>query len=316
MPVITISRQLCSFGDEIAEKLAQHLGWELITRGGLFSRFPDIAPSPHDRRMLSESARYFLHACGDQGTFLDRLKLSLRILLDERPAILVGFGSQMIFSAQSDALHIRIIADHEDRIRRAERQYRVTREEVGRILDTAEKKQRRFVSTVFSVDLTDPSLYHLVLNTSRLSADDCVEAIESLVRMKTGAPSGQTQNAMEESSVDGEASSGRPVMKNRSEEEFAQILDMYQIDWTYEPKTFPIEWDAEGNVTMAFSPDFYLTKFDTYIELTTMDQKYVTRKNKKVRKLRELYPGTNIKVVYKKDFYSLVERFNLINGAS
>jgi len=91
-------------------------------------------------------------------------------------------------------------------------------------------------------------------------------------------------------------------------------LDMYQIDWQYEPKTFPIEWDAEGNVTMAFSPDFYLTKFDTYIELTTMNQKYVTIKNRKAKKLRELYPGTKIKVVYKRDFYSLIDRYNLGKG--
>ena len=68
--------------------------------------------------------------------------------------------------------------------------------------------------------------------------------------------------------------------------------------------------DAEGNVILAFSPDFYLTQFDTYIELTTMNQRYVTEKNKKVKRLRELYPGINIRIVYKKDFQSLVERFN------
>jgi hypothetical protein len=65
---------------------------------------------------------------------------------------------------------------------------------------------------------------------------------------------------------------------------------------------------------MAFSPDFYLTKFDTYIELTTMNQKYATMKNKKVKKMRELYPGVNVKIVFKKDFHSLVERFKLIRG--
>jgi hypothetical protein len=72
-----------------------------------------------------------------------------------------------------------------------------------------------------------------------------------------------------------------------------------------------VEWDAGGHVISAFSPDFYLPKFDTYIELTTMNQKYVTAKNRKVKRLKELYPGINIKLVYKKDFSSLVERFNL-----
>jgi hypothetical protein len=97
--------------------------------------------------------------------------------------------------------------------------------------------------------------------------------------------------------------------KHPAEEEFASILDMYGIEWQYEPRTFPVQWDAEGNVTMAFSPDFYLTKFDTYIEITTMDQKYVTTKNKKVKRLRELYPGININIVYKKDFHTLLKRF-------
>ena len=72
---------------------------------------------------------------------------------------------------------------------------------------------------------------------------------------------------------------------------------MYEIEWLYEPKTFPIEYDAEGNIKMAFSPDFYLPKFDIYLELTTMEQK-----------VREMYPGTNVRIVYKKDFLSLVER--------
>ncbi len=97
--------------------------------------------------------------------------------------------------------------------------------------------------------------------------------------------------------------------KHPAEEEFANILNMYAIEWEYEPKTFPVQWDAEGNVTMAFSPDFYLTKFDTYIEITTMEQKYVTTKNKKVKRLRELYPGINITIVYKKDFQTLLNRF-------
>jgi len=103
--------------------------------------------------------------------------------------------------------------------------------------------------------------------------------------------------------------------KHPSEEEFSKILDMYNIRWEYEPRTFPIEWDAEGNIKKAFSPDFYLPDFDTYIEITTMEQKYVTEKNKKVRLLKELYPGTNINIVFKNDFYTLLKRFGLRQGA-
>jgi hypothetical protein len=90
---------------------------------------------------------------------------------------------------------------------------------------------------------------------------------------------------------------------------------MHHISWEYEPTEFPLEWDAEGNIIMAFRPDFYLTEYDTYIELTTMKRKYVTEKNKKVRLVQEIYPDINIKIVYKKDFHKLVEKFDINGGA-
>lgn len=313
MPVVTISRQMCSYGDDIATALSRRLGWELVTRADLFDRLPGLALSSYDRRMLNESAKYFLNPCGDGGTFLDRLKSGLFKYTEENSAVLVGFGAQMIYSGRKDALHIRIIAEKGARIIRAKKQFRVTDAEAEKILDMADRKHRKFVSTVFGADLADPLLYHQILNTSSMSVDESVAAIAALARERELARELE-RKADRMELID--HSSLRPVLKNQSEEEFAKILDMYQIDWKYEPKTFPIQWDAEGNVTMAFSPDFYLTKFDTYIELTTMDQKYVTEKNKKVKKMRELYPGTNIKVLYKKDFYSLVERFKPGSGAS
>lgn len=96
-----------------------------------------------------------------------------------------------------------------------------------------------------------------------------------------------------------------------SEEQCARILDFYGIRWEYEPRTFPIDWDKDGNVVQSFTPDFYLPDLDLYIELTTMSQKLVTKKNRKVRLLRELYPDINIKIFYQKDFKSLLLKYGL-----
>lgn len=96
-----------------------------------------------------------------------------------------------------------------------------------------------------------------------------------------------------------------------AEVEFARILDFYGIQWEYEPRTFPLEWDQEGAVKLAFSPDFYLPAFDLYIELTTMRQRLVTIKNRKVRRLRELYPEVNIKILYDKDLQNLMVKYGL-----
>ncbi len=96
-----------------------------------------------------------------------------------------------------------------------------------------------------------------------------------------------------------------------SERQFARLLDFYQIDWRYEPTSFDLEWDADGNVTQRFTPDFYLPAYDLYIEITTLNQKLVTRKNRKVRRLRERYPEVNCRIFYQRDYLSLVSKYGL-----
>jgi len=102
-----------------------------------------------------------------------------------------------------------------------------------------------------------------------------------------------------------------PHFANSSEEECAKILDYYRIPWMYEPRTFVLERDAEGNVIEAFTPDFYLPEQDLFIELTTMKQAHVTKKNMKIRKIGEKFPEVNIKLFYKKDFLKLAQKYDL-----
>ena len=98
---------------------------------------------------------------------------------------------------------------------------------------------------------------------------------------------------------------------NDAELEYAKILDYYGIPWMYEPRTFVLERDSEGRITEAFSPDFYLPEQDLYLEVTVMKQSLVTRKNRKLRKLRERYPDTRVKLFYKRDIERLAQRYRL-----
>ena len=94
-----------------------------------------------------------------------------------------------------------------------------------------------------------------------------------------------------------------------SEAEFARILDFYEVAWEYEPQVFPILWDLDGNVLESFSPDFYLPDLDLFVELTTLQQRLVRKKNRKVRRLRELYQGVRIKLFYARDFRALMLKY-------
>ncbi|MES2210641.1 MAG: hypothetical protein V4515_10725 [Chloroflexota bacterium] len=105
--------------------------------------------------------------------------------------------------------------------------------------------------------------------------------------------------------------SGRawPVFAHASEAEMARILDFYAVRWEYEPKTFPILWNLEGAVVESFSPDFYLPELDLYLEMTTLKQRLVRKKNRKLRRLRELYPAIRIKLFYARDFRAMMLKY-------
>ena len=107
-----------------------------------------------------------------------------------------------------------------------------------------------------------------------------------------------------------------PRFAHASEAELARILDYYGVPWQYEPRTFPILWNMDGKVVESFSPDFYLPEMDTYVELTTLKQSLVRRKNRKLRRLRELYPDIRVKLFYGKDFRALMLKYGRFDLAA
>jgi hypothetical protein len=102
-----------------------------------------------------------------------------------------------------------------------------------------------------------------------------------------------------------------PRFANRSELECAKILDYYGVRWDYEPQSFVLERDDDGRVLSAFTPDFYLPEQDLFIEVTVMKQSLVTRKNRKIRELRRLYPHVRVKLFYRRDIERLAQRYRL-----
>jgi hypoxanthine phosphoribosyltransferase len=108
----------------------------------------------------------------------------------------------------------------------------------------------------------------------------------------------------------------QPRFAHASEAELARILDYYGVAWQYEPRTFPIQWNPDGKVVESFSPDFYLPELELYVELTTLKQSLVRRKNRKLRRLRELYPDIRAKLFYGKDFRALMLKYGRVELAA
>ncbi|MGI6085514.1 MAG: cytidylate kinase family protein [Acetivibrionales bacterium] len=314
MAIITISRQSGSMGREIAEQLSEKLNISLITRKLFLSDILSDTLSQHEIYMLEQSPKFYL---AESGKGISYKELIVNRLLEEASkgsCVILGMGAHIIFSDSPDAINIRVIASPETRLKRFKEKYGQEENEARRLMQQSDRRHKRFTSIIYGVDWANPLHYDLVLNTDNMTVDQCVELIAYNINLKESMKFFNHFNQENGNKEKTDTPVKKPVFKHPAEEEFANILNMYGIAWEYEPKTFPVKWDAEGNVIMAISPDFYLAKFDTYIEITTMDQKYVTTKNKKVKLMRELYPDVNVNIVYKKDFYSLLERFGFSGG--
>lgn len=303
--IITVSRQTGSLGLEIAELLAAKLKYPVITRDYAMSQWFPLVATKHELHMLEESPVFFLNQCSEGISFAEFLEKKLKEFTGVQPAIIFGLGSQIIFAHDPQALHVKIIASQEVRTKRIIKAHGIEQADAKRFLQLTDRKHKRYIAAIYDVDWADPSLYHILLNTDFINIDEASSLLYYLVQNRQNLPAADTTAAKENLPI---------IFKHPSEAEFAEILDMHNIQWEYEPRTFPIGWDTEGNITRAFSPDFYLPRFNTYIELTTMDQKYVSEKKKKVQLLKKLYPGTNINIVFKNDFYSLVKRFKPREG--
>ena len=299
-------------GNEIASDLAQKLGIQIISRDYVINEWlPEVA-NDHELNMLKESSKFYKRKSSRGISFANYIENKLIKKAKKESLVILGLGSQVIFRNNPRAIHIKIVASKNRRIKRIAEKYGLEKKQAKRTIKLSDRKHRRYVWRIYDKDWSKPTLYHLALNTDGLSVKEAVNMIIYLGDIKK-----DKLNALTSEDVENKITTPKPEespdFAHPSEKEFSDILNMHNIEWEYEPTEFPLEWDAEGNITLGFRPDFYLPEYDTYLELTTMKRKYVTEKNKKKRLLEKNYPEVNIKIVYKKDFHSLIERFGVSN---
>ncbi len=309
MAIVTISREIGSLGEAIGQSLGRKLNYEYLDRQGMLKLFLAEHISTYELRGLIESPKSFFNSFihplnGSKTNYLDYLKEVLPIYAASHPGVWLGFSADEFLKDEPDVTNIRIVASTKSRVRRLMEAQKLAESEALSMLQSQDKIDYRFAMTLFGSNCTDPLHYDLLINTDRLSLLAASNAIvaswkDLFARKQLLLEKDEERISMNPSEI--------PRLKNSAEIEVARLLDRYGVEWRYEPKTFPVEWDDDGRVTMAFSPDFFLTEFNTYLELTTMDQRYVTTKNKKAKKAKELY-GVNVKIVYRKDFEDMIAR--------
>ena len=299
----------CRF-EEVARLAAQRLGFELLTQSRIRAlageEFGPEAPIP-DR------------------AFSSLVTSVLARLATEHHIVYCALGGELDPRHYPGLLRAHIVAPENARIGNLMLDNRLDRPAARKLLLELEAAERADRKAKFGKTKTTAEAFDLVLNSEFLGSEQMADLIVTAARAAGLQERGLLSPAAEAQLQfqirlklarygivpPGKVTLRKKIFANQSEEMFANLLDFYRIAWEYEPRSFPVQYDSDGTVLESFTPDFYLPEVDLYVELTTMKQALVTRKNRKVRLLRQLYPKINIQVYYLKDFENLIFKYGL-----
>ena len=312
MAFLTVTGEPGCRDADLARVAAQRLRWELVTEADLTQaialEFGEAGRIPH--RAWRPLAVSILLDLGTKGH-----------------AVVSASGAERLTEDLPGVLRFHVTAPESVRIRNLVRAFGLDREAARARLRKAAENEAAARKRRFGEKRSRPTDFDVILNEQHLDLDEMADLLESAVRSR-GLPDSAPLSAPVAGEIRfrarlklanfgiappqqaGIEAKGRHF-GHPSEEVFANLLDFYGIAWDYEPRSFPLQWDKDGKVSEAFTPDFYLREFDLYVELTTMKQANVTKKNRKIRLLRAIYPHVNIQVFYQKDVQDLVMKYGL-----
>jgi CMP/dCMP kinase len=187
---ITISRQVSSRGDDLAIRVAQQLGWriisrELINKAALAAGAPQVAlaeideldflglrPAPREWRAYREQVEGIIQVLAEAGNI-----------------VIVGRGGQVVLRDRPEVLHLRVVAPLDKRVSWLQTAENLSPQAAEARLLQSDKRRTAYLRRSYKVDPDDPTHYHLTINTGCFDLTQAVglvvQAFETLATSKT-----------------------------------------------------------------------------------------------------------------------------------
>ena len=197
MAVITISRGSYSKGKEVAEKVAQRLGYECLSRDIILEaseefHVPEIklVRAIHDSPSILDGFRF------GKERYVAYIQAALLQRFRKDNTVYHGLAGHFFVKGISHVLKVRIIADMEDRIRLEMDREGITRAEAVHILKKDDEERRKWSQALYGIDTWDPALYDLVIHIHKITVDDAVDIICHTAGLEDFQTTRESQKAM------------------------------------------------------------------------------------------------------------------------
>jgi cytidylate kinase len=186
MGIITISRTHGSGGTNFAEALAKRLDYKFVNRTFI----------NNDCRLSQDHVCVFGLDDDDPPSFLERIqelksnrnffKVSLMANIYDyalkNNAVFVGMGAGIILSGINNLLNIRVVRLLSERVKAITQVKNISYEDAFDLVDKMDEGKKDFISHYFDMDVNDPTLYHLIMNSSYIGLDDGLDMVSEYVK--------------------------------------------------------------------------------------------------------------------------------------
>jgi len=199
MAIITISRGSYSRGKEVAEKVAQKMGYDCISRDTILeaskqSHIPEIKliRAIHDAPNILERFTY------QKEQYIAYIQTALLRNVRKDNVVYHGLAGHFLLKGISHVLKVRIIADMDDRVELEMEREGISKKEARHILAKDDEQRRKWSKYIYGIDTKDPSLYDLVIHVKKMTVDDSVETICHVADLKSFKTTAKSKKAMDD----------------------------------------------------------------------------------------------------------------------
>lgn len=178
MPIITISRGSYSRGKEVAEKVAQKLGYECISREVLVEASNEFnVPEVKLLHAIRDAPSILDHFTFGRDRYIAYIQAALLARFQSDNVVYHGQAGHYFVSNISHTLKVRIIAETEDRVKVVMEREGIPQDKALRVLKEIDEARRKWSRHLYGIDTHDPALYDLVIRVKKLSTDDAAELV-------------------------------------------------------------------------------------------------------------------------------------------
>ncbi len=185
MAVITISRQVAAWGDEVAEELARKLNYRFITRKDIEKRivefgFPENKMPKYDERKPG----FFASLAKDRDEYLNYAQMAILEAAEKKNVIIIGRSAFAVLQNVPNHISIRLVADEKTRITRLKKEFNWNEKQALQRISESDTNRAGFCSSFYNLDINDVGLFHAVFNTGLMTVSETASIIAEMVERK------------------------------------------------------------------------------------------------------------------------------------